>query len=349
MGRKLSCLFLMTILIFSLSLPALAAPEDADAVTGDASSVQEETVQSYQNAADLQYSGPLDALTGLPATKTQVGDDPAYVILREGSFGYDKDLRCFVNEVESQSFTSNIPSGAILSAGRQTVSFTVPGGLVATLYHNGELVSGADLTNISESGAYILEVAAGNSYNTVSFPFRLVAEKTNAVTEFALPDGFTFESVMLDGDILTPDYQNYTQLMENGAYEITWSNTEIGHRYTTSFALDTEPPVLELPEVVNGEAHSEVTLADLEPNAYIVLKETKTGETETIVSSSAKIEDAGTYHLTVYDDAGNATEYDFTIHVYLNFSAVAAIILVLAGLLGLRLYSRYIRKHPRVG
>ena len=59
--------------------------------------------------------------------------------------------------------------------------------------------------------------------------------------------------------------------------------------------------------------------------------------------------DTGTYHLTVYDQAGNSTSYDFVIHVYLNLSAFAAIALLLAGILGLCIYSRYIKKHPRVG
>ena len=352
MGRKLSCLFLTTILIFSLSLPAYAAPGDTssgmETVTIQSSAAQNAYAQTYQSKADVEYSGPLDPQTGLPAANAS-SENASYVTLREGSFGYDKDRRCYVNEVAATSFTSNIPNGAILSSGKHTVSFSIPSGLSASLYRDGDLLAGADLSGISEVGAYILEVAVSNSYHTVSFSFQILDEMTNAVTEFSLPAGFTFESVMLEGELLTPDYKNYTQIIEDGAYEISWSNQEIGQRYSTSFTLDTVSPVLELPEVVDGEANTPVTLTDLEPDAFIVLKETKTGETKNITSSQTEVTDAGTYHLTVYDTAGNTSEYDFTIHVYLDFSAFAAIGLSLAGVLSLALYSRYIKKHPRVG
>ena len=352
MGRKLSLLLLMTMLISSLSLPALAAPGDAEVatetVTINTPSALEKYVLSYEGTTDVEYSGPLDPMTGLPAEDPN-GENASYVILQEGSFGYDKEHRCYVNEVGSLSFTSNIPNGAVLSSGKRSVSFTIPGGLSAILYCDGEALTGADLANITEPGNYILEVAASNSSDGISFSFCILDETTNAVTEFDLPAGFDFEHIMLEEEMLTPDYINYTQLMEDGAYEIIWACEEIGQRYTTSFVLDTVAPTLELPEVTDGEAHSEVTLTDLEPGAHIVLEEKKTGKTETIIYADTEIKDAGTYHLTVYDAAGNSTSYDFTIHVYLNLSAFAAIGLLLAGILGLWFYSRYIKKHPRVG
>ena len=352
MGRKLSLLLLITILISSFTMPAWAAPGNSapsmETVTIQSSSTSQQNGQSDQQRAAVDYSGPLDPLTGLPVTNSSA-EDPSYVVLKEGSFGYDQDRRCFVNVVGSRSFNSNIPNGAILSVGRHKASFTIPTGLAAKLYCNGELQSEADLTNITQPGSYILEVSVSNTYDSSSFSFRILDEKTNAITEFALPSGFAFESVLKEKEALTPDYQNYTQLLEDGSYEISWSNTEVGQSYTTTFVLDTLAPVLALPEVENGEAHSEVTLTDLEAGAYVVLKEKSTGETKTITSATTEIKNAGTYHLTVYDAAGNFTEYDFTIHVYFNLSAIAAICLMLAGVAGLAIYSRYIRKHPRVG
>ena len=73
------------------------------------------------------------------------------------------------------------------------------------------------------------------------------------------------------------------------------------------------------------------------------------GESRVIRSADTVIQDAGTYRLTVYDQAGNSTVYEFTIHLYLNLSAIAAIGMILAGLAVLLAYSRYIRTHPRVG
>lgn len=327
MHRKLFSLLLAAALLPILSLPALAAP----------------------GTTDVGYSGLLDPLTGLPASSYAAGDDPDYVALRENAYGYDLARKCYVNEVGSLSFTSSIPNGSILSAGSQEVSFSIPSGLSAVLYRNGNEVSGADLTSITGEGNYLLEVSASNSAESVSFSFRLLGKLTGSVTEFSLPAGFTFDSVLLDGESLSTEYSNYTQLLEDGRYEISWSCPEISRHYSVTFTLDTVAPTLLLPEVVDGEAHSAVTLTDLEENAYVLLTDKKTGEVSTILYADTEIADAGTYHLAVYDRAGNHTDYDFTIHVYLNISALAAIVLVLAGIAGLAAYSRHIRKHPRVG
>ena len=81
MGRKLSLLLLMTMLISSLSLPALAAPGDAEVatetVTINTPSALEKYVLSYEGTADVEYSGPLDPMTGLPAEDPN-GENASY-------------------------------------------------------------------------------------------------------------------------------------------------------------------------------------------------------------------------------------------------------------------------------
>lgn len=363
MGKKCTALLLTTMLISLLTLPALAVPENdypaletvtiggtdpaTDAETGE--DILVDYVQNYESSIDVEYSGPLDPLTGQPLKIDFADANSPLVSLKEGVFAYDKALCCYVNFVGSQSFQSNVPNGAIISEGRQSVSITIPSGLSAALYQNGTELPDADLQNIMDAGSYILEVSASNGSESVSFSFRILGKLTNSLAEFSLPAGFTFDSVMLEKDILTTDYNNYTQLMEDGSYDISWSCPEINQRFTTSFIRDTEAPTLELPEVTDGQAHSAVTLTDLEDDAYVVLENKKTGESKTIRSASDTIDEAGSYLLTVYDQAGNFTSYDFVIHVYLNLSAVAAIALTLAGVLALWLYSRYIYKHPRVG
>lgn len=336
MRRTLAFLLLTAVLLPSLSLAALAAPTAI-------------AIPEAGESADIGYSGLLDPMTGLPAGDRLSGDDPDFVTLHEDAFGYDLAQRCYVNEVGSLRFTSSIPNGALLNAGAQEVSFLIPSGLTAALYRNGNVVADADLTNVTDEGNYLLEVTASNTGESVSFSFRLLGELTGALRELALPAGFSFSYILLNGEELTPEYSNYTTLVEDGTYEVCWSCADIDRRYSVTFTLDTVAPTLSLPEVVNGEAHSAVTLTDLEPNAFVLLTDQKTGETTTILYAETEITQAGTYHLAVYDRAGNHTDYDFTIHVYLNISALAAIALALAGIAGLFGYSRYIRKHPRVG
>lgn len=334
MRRKLT-LILLAALLPLLVFPALGAPGDGDT--------------AETSAADVNYSGPLDPMTGLPAGTRLSGDEPGYVTLQKDACSYDSARGCYVNTVGTLSFTSSVPNGAILNAGAQTVSFSIPRGLSAVLYRSGSAVADADLSDITDAGNYRLEVRAGNSTESVTFSFRLLGELSSGVSELALPAGFSFVYLRLDGQELTPEYSNYTTLRLDGTYEFCWACEEIGRQYAVRFTLDTAAPTLLLPEVVNGEAHSAVTLTDLEKDAYVLLTDTKTGETNTILYGDTQITQAGSYRLSVYDRAGNHTDYSFTIHVYLNISALAAIALVLAGIAALLGYSRYIRRHPRVG
>lgn len=314
-----------------LSLPVLAAPEEEAASFTAAS------------RADVTYSGPLDPRTGLPLDQRQ--EDPEELVAQ---LGYDRSKRVFTYPAGDLSFTSSVPNGAILSlTGGDKVAITLPDGLSGALYRNGDLVSGADLSGITAPGGYLLEIQGGASSQSAVFSFTIADELSNSLTEIQLPAGFSFQSPRLNGEELNSEYSNYIELLEDGEYDLSWGCSEIGRTYSLSFTLDTEPPTLALPEVTDGQAHSAVTLADLEPGGYILLE--GGGETRTIRSSMDQIREAGSYRLTVYDQAGNYTQYDFVIHVYLNVSAVVAILLLVLAVGGLFGYSHYVKKHPRVG
>ena len=340
MVKKLGAALLAGALVWLLALPVLGAPEEGEASEEEV--LESETVQISH--ADPGYSGPLDPLTGLPADSG--GEEERYYTLREGLYSYDRENLCYVNILGSASFSSSIPNGAVVSQG-QAVSVTLPAGMTGTLYRSGDVVESPDLTNITQEGNYLLEVRSGSSGESLSFSFRILGKVINSLTELSLPGGFSFDYVQLNGEELTLSYSNYLELLEDGDYEIRWSCPDIAQSYALSFTLDTQPPVLALPEVTDGQAHSQVTLADLEQDGYILLE--RDGESSVITSPDTVIRDAGTYRLTVYDQAGNSTVYQFTIHLYLNLSAIAAIGLVLAGLAALWGYSRYIKSHPRVG
>lgn len=313
-----------------LTLPTLAAPEEPSSFTA-------------ASRADVTYSGPLDPRTGLPLDQNRV--DPEEV---SAQLGYDKSKRVFTYSAGDLSFTSSVPDGAILSlTGGDKVSIVLPDGLNGTLYRNGYVMDGTDLTGITEPGGYLLDIRGGSSSQSAALSFTIADELTNSLTEVQLPAGFAFQSPRLNGEELSSEYSNYIELLEDGEYDLAWSCPEIGRSYALSFTLDTQAPTLALPEVVDGQARSAVTLTDLEPGCYIVLE--SGGDSRTIRSSLDQIREAGTYRLTVYDQAGNYTQYDFVIHVYLNISALAAIALLVLGVGGLFGYSHYIKKHPRVG
>lgn len=332
MSRTMKALLLGTAMACLLAVPARAA-EGSYVVTG-------------QGLTDVTYSGQLDPRTGLPVGREE--SSGSYYPLRGDEYGYDRDQHCYTNRLGSKSFFSSIPNGAVLSHNQITkVSFSFPVDLTGTLYRNGNQLAEADLTDIADPGSYLLEVHSSTSSDSVTFHFTILDLLTNSLSEISLPDGFTFEYVRLNGEGLSLEFDNYLELLEDGLYELCWSCPDIGQSYTVSFTRDTVAPTLALPEVADGQARSEVTLEDLEDGGYILME--NAGETSTIINPNTVIRNPGEYVLTVYDQAGNSTRYAFVIHLYLNLSAAAAIGLMLAGLLALIGYSRYIRKHPRVG
>lgn len=332
MHRSIRTVLLAMAAAALLALPVSAAPEEETPSLAAASQ------------ADVTYSGPLDPRTGLPLDQSRE-EDPEEL---SAQLGYDKSRRVFTYSAGDLSFTSSVPNGAILSlTGGDKVSVVLPDGLSGSLYRNGDLVGDADLTGITTPGGYLLEIRGASSSQSATLTFTIADELTNSLTEIQLPDGFSFQSPHLNGEELSSEYSNYIELLEDGEYDLAWSCPDIGRSYSLSFTLDTQAPTLALPEVTDGQAHSAVTLTDLEPGGYILLE--SGGEERTIRSSLDEIKEAGSYRLTVYDQAGNYTQYDFVIHVYLNISAVAAIALLILGVGGLFGYSRYIKKHPRVG
>jgi hypothetical protein len=330
MTKSIRTALLAAAITAALALPVLAAPEEAPFFAG-------------ADQADVTYSGPLDPRTGLPLDQSR--QDPEELSVQ---LGYDKSKRAFTYPAGDLTFTSSVPNGAILSlVGMDKVSVILPDGLNGTLYRNGDVVTGVDLTAVTAPGSYLLDIRGGSSSQSATLSFTIVDELTSSMTEVQLPTGFTFHSPHLNGEELSLEYSNYIELLEDGDYDLAWSCPDIGRSYSLSFTLDTQPPTLALPEVIDGQAHSAVTLTDLEPGAYILLE--SGGEMRTIRSSLDEIREAGTYRLTVYDQAGNYTQYDFVIHVYLNISALAAIALLVLGVGALVGYSRYVKKHPRVG
>lgn len=332
MRRTLTAALLAAALAGLLTAPVLAAPDYAVTDRG---------------LTDVTYSGALDPRTGLPAGASQ--SSAGYFPLRGEEYGYDRDRHCYVNRLGNSEFLSTIPNGAVISRDQGSkVSVTLPVGLTGTLYRSGDPVPDADLSNITETGSYLLEVRSGSSpSDSVAFSFQVLDQLTNSLSEISLPDGFSFEYVRLNGEEISSGYENYLELLKDGDYEVRWSCPEIGQAYNVSFTLDTIAPTLALPQVENGQAHAAVTLEDLEPGACIVME--NNGETSTITSPRTVLRYPGEYILTVCDRAGNSTQYRFVIHLYLNLSAAAAIGLLLAGLAVLAGYSWHIRRHPRVG
>ena len=288
----------------------------------------------------------LDPVTGLPVSDTQSEEEGSAEQTVQYDYTYDPYTKTYTYSVGTGSFTANIPDGGALSEGN-SVSISVDGGLTATLYRGGTPIEQTNLGNISDPGSYVLQLAGNSQYDRRQFSFTIVPELTNDFGDFLLPEGFQLTGIWLENEELDHAFANYYEFLDDGSYRVNWRNEELSIGYTLEFTLDRTPPTLALEGVVDGVATGEVSLEDLETGGYIVME--TGGETRTIDYLTKSIKDVGDYVLTVYDRAGNSTRYEFTIQLYFNFSAVMAIIMLAAVVAGVVLYSRWVRKHARVG
>lgn len=294
---------------------------------------------------DPSYSGDLDPATGLPAAMAQQVNQGSVVPLGEGC-GFDRDSQRYVIQVGSYSFTASVPPGIILDKDG-TVSIQLPEQLTGTLYKNGDLVDQPDLSQISGAGSYLLYVRSASGFDEARFAFTIQSSPTRTLIEYALPEGFSFTSVTIDGQDLSAGYSNYIELLSEGEYRLQYACEEIARSYSLTFTVDRTAPVLALPQVVEGEAQEPVTIEDLEAGTWLDVD--CDGEVRQVASAQTVFSEPGRYIITTHDQAGNSNTYRFIIHFYLNISAVTAIALAAGGLIGLIFYSRWVRKHARVG
>lgn len=246
-------------------------------------------------------------------------------------------------ELVTNSDTDTTYSGALdTRTGQPVTSQSQEGGSEGETV---KLLGAGDYGFDQERQMYVSYVGRIAFYSSV--PPGIVLSKGQSVS-FQLPSGVT-GTLYKNGDVV--ESAGLTGIGDTGSYILQVQGS--GPYDTASFQFTILGEITgnlvdyTLPEVDQGEAHGAVTLADLEPGAWIQVEHN--GETSRIVSPKTVLSEAGRYVLTVYDQAGNSNQYVFTIHVYLNLSAVMAISLAAAGCALVVFYSRWVRRHARVG
>ena len=327
MPKQFVCLLAALVLLGVCATPALAAP-------------------------DLTYSGPLDGRTDQPLEDTGLAGttSPTATLypLKEGVCSWSRKENAYLCYVGSQSFRSSVPPDAIV---QQAVSISGLEGFTTALYKDGTELEPEDMTDISDPGSYVLDVTGRNAYDTMQFHFSILPDMVNNLIDYTAPSGFSFSTLTLDSQIISTDYTNYVSLDTEGTYQITYACQGISQQFSVKFLLDRTAPTMELPDVVNGASKGAVTLTITEEmlndKNYLVITDEDGAVTRTAATTVLKV--PGDYQVSLYDQAGNHTDYPVHIPVYLNISAVFAILIVVSGIGGIIFYSRWMRRHARVG
>lgn len=310
---------LKTILCAAAVLAALAAPASA--------------------VVDPYYSGVVDTYTGEP-----VGDGSATAtttrVRLSDSMYFDREAYAFVYPAGSgvQEVRASVADGQIVS---EPVSISVTDGTVElTVYHNGAALVDPDLTRIADVGSYTVSVRDGGTERTL-FGFTIIGAAANLPSGYTMPSGFYIMDATLDDENVAYE-RSLIEMEEEGTYYIEYACPAASLNYTLTVVVDRTPPQLTFEGKLDkkGRFRSAVQVGGLENGDSVLL--TRDGETVSF-PSDGKLTEAGMYQIQAFDAAGNASQGQFTILVYLDLNSLVFFALVcvsLAGVLGYILYKR---------
>ena len=190
----------------------------------------------------------------------------------------------------------------------------------------------------------------GDQYVRV-LSFIVVGGATNLVNSYPMPSGFVITNVEKsvrdeNGEWITAQPQwdrSKVDMNEDGFYRVQYECARSGMSYTLQTTVDHTPPTLALENVVNGLARGPVDISDLEEGCKIGI--TLNGGK---MNYRSELTLAGDYRIVLQDEAGNFTDYEFTILTYLDANSWIFFGLVLLVLAGVGAYLYIERKRIRI-
>lgn len=301
-------------------------------------------------AANLDYSGNINSFTGEPVSEKGSSINEDWILVSPGLY-YDRSEREYIYPLggsSGETVSSSVADGMIVT---HEVEITPSQGVNLLLYLDGNLLEDADLSLIDDPGRYVVEAQTSGSQYVRLMSFTIVGATTCLVNSYPMPSGFIIDSVEMkvkDGNgqwvAAQPQWdRSKVQMQEDGSYRIQYQCPKTGLSYTLQTIVDHTPPKLALKNVVNGLARGPVDISDLEEGCRIGI--TLNGGK---MSYRSELTLSGDYEIILLDEAGNRTNYTFTILVYLDTNSWIFFGLVVLVLTGTGIYLYRTRKHLRV-
>lgn len=294
-------------------------------------------------SADFGYNGPLNVETGAPLGSDGSDDPDAYsdrVYVTDGVY-YDRTRQGYLYSVGSSSaqVLCTVADGMVV---RDDVEVIPDDGVEVTVYRDGTALEEPDLTHIQETGDYTVE-AVSNGQTAQVVHFSIVGERTNRLARYSMPSGFIVTGVTLNDQ--TAAYQSsFVDMTQEGHYVINYRCARNGLDYELDVTVDTTPPTLELAAVDDkNQARGPVSLADIEEGDSIGI--TLDGQQ---IDYTSELTQSGEYHIVLMDQAGNVTEYQFTILLYFDMNSMIFLSMVAAVLAAVGVYIFVSRKRLEV-
>ena len=320
--RILTILLLTLLLLASLCLPAFAAggprsvmPRDPDDLigAGDASKEGQDGEDDYENQP-------------VPADDDRVWlSNTMFFDMLTGEFIYP--VGSSDAEVRSNTADGMITSGPVVIKGKNL-----------QVYRNGQLWEN-DVTNITEPGEYVVIGQAG-SQNPRLFTFRLVGRTTSVVHSYKLPAGMIVDNAKFNGEEIY--FERFSVPMEeDGKYNIEYECLTTGRKYGLEVIVDRQPPSLQFSGNIDkrNRVHSALKFSGVQPGDTLrVTLDGKAISVDVNADGTGELPQSGNYLITVFDAAGNSTQYAYTVMIYLNSSALVFFLILGASILAVAIY-----------
>ena len=288
------------------------------------------TAAASGTAIDMDYDGLVDPHTGEPAyvTGTDEEQQSQTVTLADGGV-YDKeeDTYKYYARGQTKCISSNVASGMITT---DEVSIEVDDDMDVSLYCDGELVTEAYFSHITDTGSYTV-LTNETETDQQLMTFRIVSDVTGDIELYDLPAGFVVREVSIDGVEQEINDKSKIDFSKEGNYIITYRCRATAIDYGMELYIDHTAPDVILNGVEDGKARGPVTLTGMTDSDSVTVFY---NDNEIKMDDDNTVRSPGDYEVIVTDDAGNEQVEQFRIEMYLNaqgfwFSLLTAAVIIL--------------------
>ncbi|SEF79710.1 hypothetical protein SAMN04487934_103188 [Eubacterium ruminantium] len=288
---------------------------------------------------DIDYSGPLDPVTGDPIGTDEDGT-PNRTVISDGSV-YDAEEKTYTYTFPSAVISSSAADGMVVTG---EVFLEASNNTALVLYKDGEKIANIP-ESVSESGAYTFTLNSDGTVKNV-LSFRIVKKITNALNQYVMPDGFYVKSVYIDGVEQEDISYGSVDMTQEGFYEISYKCSDNQVEYSLDVTVDHTPPDITFKGLgKDNKASGPVTVVGLKPTDTINI--TFNGK-KTALDYDSQLTESGKYRVVITDEAGNRIEKNFRILIYINLRTGILIAIVLAVVIGVGIALYITRKRMRV-
>ena len=297
------------------------------------------TAVSSDPVDHIGYSGPVDMVTGAPATDGAESTDE-YINISE-NVRFNRISKEYVFSVGTSSIRSSVSDGMVVT---DSVTLAKEGEMNLSVYKDGAAMTDVP-SPIKEPGNYVVVTYDNNSEKQL-LSFQIVNEITGKLTYLVLPNGFSITSLSVD-DQLQSHSTGTVDMTKEGHYVVNYTSSQTGESYKLDVKIDHTPPQVTFEGLdAENNARGPVTVTGMEEGDTISIV---MDDTENVtLDDDNQVSETGSYHVVVTDRAGNSIEQDFRILLYLNLNATLFIVAISLAVLGVVIALIITRKKIRV-